>query len=83
MIKKVLCTSYLVYNCLDLETVTERLASGYYCTLRLFTADMRRMFTNCKMYNDRGTDYYRCAVSLEKFFTTKMKEYGLWLAEFS
>ena len=66
----------------DLETMTERLEAGYYSCLRLFIADMRRVFANCKMYNERSTDYFRCAISLEKFFVTKMKDSGLWL-EFS
>lgn len=70
------------YNYADLETMTERLEAGYYSCLRLFIADMRRVFANCKMYNERSTDYFRCAISLEKFFVTKMKDSGLWL-EFS
>ena len=68
-----------LHTCTDLETVTERLESGYYSCLRLFIADMKRIFANCKMYNERGTDYFRCAISLEKVFVSKMKENDLWL----
>lgn len=58
--------------------MTERLNSKYYVARRLFIADMLRIFTNCKIYNNQDTEYYHCAVDLQKFFQTKMKEIGLW-----
>ena len=61
----------------DLQTVTERLHSGYYSCVRLFRADMHRVFSNCRQFNERGSDYYRCAAALEKFFATQMVEAGL------
>ena len=63
----------------DLESITERLQSGYYSCLRLFLADVKRMFANCKSYNERNTDYFRCAIALEKFFITTMKETNIWM----
>lgn len=74
-----LVSAVIFTNLPDLETVSERLKSGYYSCLRLFISDMRRMFINCKTYNDKNTDYFRCALSLEKFYVNKMKEYGLWI----
>ena len=65
--------------CADLYTMTERLKSGYYSCVRLFIADMRRIFTNCKMYNEKNTDYYRCAIALEKFFVGKMRDASIWM----
>lgn len=59
---------------MDLKTMTERLKNKYYVSRRLFIADMTRIFTNCKFYNQVETEYYQCAVKLEKFFQTKMKE---------
>ena len=59
--------------------MTERLKSGYYSCLKLFIADMKRIFANCKTYNEKNTDYHRCAVTLERFFITKMKDAGLWI----
>ena len=38
---------------------------------------MKRVFSNCKQSNERGSDYYRCAVALEKFFMSKMADAGL------
>ncbi len=67
------------YLSADLETMTERLHLGYYTCSRLFIADMRRIFNNCKTYNERNTEYYCCAIMLEKFFVTKMKDHHLWI----
>lgn len=64
---------------LDLNTMTSRLKTGYYNCLRLFIADMRRIFTNCKMFNERNSDYVRSAQILEKVFISKMKENKLWI----
>ncbi|XP_017778856.1 PREDICTED: histone acetyltransferase KAT2A isoform X2 [Nicrophorus vespilloides] len=63
---------------MDLKTMTERLKAKYYVTRRLFVADMMRIFTNCKIYNSPETEYYQCAMHLNHYFQTKMKELGLW-----
>lgn len=62
---------------MDLKTMTDRLKNRYYVHKRVFQADMMRIFTNCRSYNDPDTEYYRCANVLEKFFLTKMREVGL------
>ncbi|XP_041363170.1 histone acetyltransferase KAT2A-like [Gigantopelta aegis] len=62
---------------MDLKTMGERLKNRYYCHKRLFIADMNRIFTNCRSYNDPDTEYYKCANSFEKVFNTKLKEMGL------
>lgn len=62
---------------MDLKTITERLKSRYYVHKHVFQADVSRIFTNCRSYNDPDTDYYRCANILEKFFHSKMREAGL------
>ena len=38
---------------------------------------MHRVFSNSKQYNERGSDYYRCAIALEKFFVSLMSDAGL------
>lgn len=63
---------------MDLKTMSDRLKDGYYVSRRLFIADMTRIFTNCRFYNSKETDYFKCANSLEKYFQTKMKELGIW-----
>ncbi|KAK5647049.1 hypothetical protein RI129_005513 [Pyrocoelia pectoralis] len=63
---------------MDLRTMAERLKQRYYVSRRLFIADMTRIFTNCRIYNSPETEYYKCAVNLQQYFRTKMKEMGLW-----
>lgn len=61
----------------DLRTMSERLKSKYYCSKKLFIADMQRIFSNCRAYNAADTEYVRYANTLEKFFMNKIKEYNL------
>ncbi|XP_022179942.1 histone acetyltransferase KAT2B-like isoform X2 [Myzus persicae] len=63
---------------MDLSTISKRLASGYYVSRKLFTADMKRMFSNCKTFNPEDSYWANCAVELEKLFQIKMKEMELW-----
>nr|KAG5695104.1 hypothetical protein BaRGS_015080 [Batillaria attramentaria] len=62
---------------MDLRTMSERLKARYYCHKRIFIADMTRIFTNCRSYNEPDTEYYKCANVVERFFISKMKEAGL------
>lgn len=63
---------------MDFKTISERLKNRYYCNRRLFAADMQRIFSNCRAYNDPDTEYFKCANTLERFFQNKMREVGLW-----
>ena len=62
---------------MDLKTMNERLKSNYYCNKRLFIADMKRMFGNCRAYNAPDTEYYNCANALEKYVLGKFRDHGL------
>lgn len=62
----------------DLSTISKRLSAGYYVTRKLFIADMKRMFNNCKKFNPQPSYWVTCAVELERLFQIKMKEMGLW-----
>lgn len=59
---------------MDLKTMSERLKSRYYVNKRLFIIDMRRIFNNCRSYNNPETEYYRNANTLEKYFYTKLRD---------
>ncbi|KAL5242311.1 hypothetical protein ACI65C_009721 [Semiaphis heraclei] len=63
---------------MDLSTISKRLAAGYYVSRKLFIADMRRMFSNCKLFNQEDSYWADCAVELERLFQIKMKEIQLW-----
>lgn len=59
---------------MDLKTMSERLKSRYYVNKRLFIIDMKRIFNNCRSYNNPETEYYRNANTLERYFFTKLRE---------
>jgi len=62
---------------MDFKTMGERLKANYYVNKRLFIADMKRMFTNCRAYNAPDTEYYNCAMHMEKYFLNKLKDHLL------
>ena len=55
--------------------MAKRLKNSYYVSKHLFIADMKRMMSNCRIYNEPDTEYYRCANTLEKFFFSKCKDH--------
>lgn len=64
---------YIKYP-MDLKTMSERLKGRYYVNKRLFIIDMKRIFKNCRSYNNPETEYYKNANTLEKYFMTKVRE---------
>lgn len=63
---------------MDLKTMGDRLKNRYYVHRKLFMADISRMFSNCRHYNEADTEYCKCANALEKYYIAKMKDAGLW-----
>ena len=59
-------------------TMGDRLKNRYYIHRKLFMADISRMFSNCRHYNEADTEYCKCANALEKYYIAKMKDAGLW-----
>jgi len=59
---------------MDLKTMAERLKNDYYTSKKLFHNDMIKIFNNCRTYNGPDTEYYKCANTVERFFSNKMKE---------
>ena len=53
--------------------MSDRFKANYYSNKRLFIADLRRMFANCRGYNAPDTEYYNCANVLEKYVNAKLR----------
>jgi len=52
---------------IDLQTIAERLAvKHYYIAKEIFFADLRRICSNCRIYNSAMTQYYEAANEIEK-----------------
>ncbi len=65
----------IVTNPIDLGTMEKRIRkasaeSGYYKSRQMLLADLMLMVDNCKKYNESSSNYYECAVNLEKFLPT-------------
>jgi len=66
-------TDYLetIKDPIDLRTIEKRVRKGdHYKSKHQLYADMMKMVNNCKIYNGEGSNYYDCAVELEKYLST-------------
>ncbi|KAF2761923.1 histone acetyltransferase GCN5 [Pseudovirgaria hyperparasitica] len=63
---------------MDLSTMEERLESGSYSTPKEIVDDLKLVLSNCREYNDATTVYAKCAVKLEKFMWTLIKDIPEW-----
>lgn len=57
----------IIKNPVDLTTVEARLGQQRYVTLELLAADLRVMFSNCRVYNAPDTVYYKLAARMEHY----------------
>ena len=56
-----------------MSTILSKAKSGYYATLKMYHADLQRMFQNCRVYNLPTTQFVMCADKLDAFATTQIK----------
>jgi histone acetyltransferase len=56
----------VVRDPMDLGTMAARLEAGVYVTLELFLADLRRIWSNARLYNAPETVFYKDACALEE-----------------
>ena len=62
---------------IDLSTIDKRIRRGdHYPSKTHLLADLQLMVNNCKLYNEEGSTYLQCAVSLEKFLGTLFRDLG-------
>lgn len=57
----------IVKDPIDLKTIEMKLGCNEYQTREQFSADIIRMFTNCRAYNQPETVYFKCANDLQDF----------------
>ncbi|KAI1445011.1 histone acetyltransferase GCN5 [Annulohypoxylon stygium] len=63
---------------MDLSTIEERLNQAQYHTPKDLVEDLKLIFSNCRKYNDETTVYTKCAVRLEKYMWSLIKEVPEW-----
>ncbi|XP_037302475.1 nucleosome-remodeling factor subunit NURF301-like [Manduca sexta] len=52
---------------MDLQTVERKVNEQIYSTLSEFIGDMTKIFDNCRYFNPKDSEFYRCADGLEAF----------------
>ncbi|KNG91582.1 histone acetyltransferase GCN5 [Aspergillus nomiae NRRL 13137] len=63
---------------MDLSTMEETLKNDSYTTPKELVGDLQLIFGNCRQYNDATTVYAKCAVRLEKFMWSLIKDILEW-----
>lgn len=63
---------------MDLTTVEDRLEHDYYSAPKDLVSDLKLIFNNCWQYNDATTVYSKCAVKLEKYMWSLIKDVPEW-----
>lgn len=63
---------------MDLSTMEEKLERDLYATPTDFVTDLKLVFSNCRQYNPSTTIYSKCAVKLERYMWTLVKEVPEW-----
>lgn len=58
---------------IDLNRIGKNVVNKKYKTLTQFIRDMILVFENCRYYNPRESQFYKCAELLEQFFVSKLK----------
>jgi len=58
---------------MDLNCIGKNVTNKKYKTLTEFIRDMIKVFDNCRYYNPRESQFYKCAEILEQFFVSKLK----------
>ncbi|KAK9552743.1 histone acetyltransferase [Aspergillus fumigatus] len=63
---------------MDLSTIEEKLERDDYATPKELVHDFKLIFKNCRQYNDATTVYAKCAVKLEKYMWSLIKDIPEW-----
>ncbi|XP_015374966.1 PREDICTED: nucleosome-remodeling factor subunit NURF301-like isoform X3 [Diuraphis noxia] len=58
---------------MDLNCIGKNVTDRKYKNLTEFIRDMIKVFDNCRYYNPRESQFYKCAEILEQFFVSKLK----------
>jgi histone acetyltransferase len=70
-------TDYLdvITEPIDLSTIEKRIRKGdHYKSKKMLYSDLMLMVNNCKLYNEEGSTYVQCAISLQKYLENVFEE---------
>lgn len=58
---------------MDLQKIENKINERIYNKLSEFIGDMTKIFDNCRYYNPKESQFFKCAESLEAYFVNKIK----------
>ncbi|GIY61633.1 protein polybromo-1 [Caerostris extrusa] len=71
----------IIANPIDMKTIDSNIKADKYSNEDSLIADFRLMFSNCKHYNEEGSQIYQDAVTLVSVLNNKIQEMGLSTCE--
>lgn len=66
----------VITNPIDMKTIHENVKNNKYSSEDAMVSDLKLMFSNCRMYNEEGSQIYRDADTLERALFDKIRELG-------
>ncbi|XP_022917774.2 nucleosome-remodeling factor subunit NURF301 isoform X2 [Onthophagus taurus] len=58
---------------MDLQKIEDKINNHTYKKLSEYIGDMTKIFDNCRYYNPKESQFFKCAESLEAYFVNKIK----------
>lgn len=65
----------IIQNPIDMNTIEHNIRTDRYATVEDVVSDYRLMFSNCRQYNEEGSNIYEDANTLERALNDKLKEF--------
>ncbi|KAL1417017.1 hypothetical protein MTO96_027223 [Rhipicephalus appendiculatus] len=66
----------VITNPIDMKTIHENVKNNKYSSEESMVTDLKLMFSNCRLYNEEGSQIYRDADTLERALFDKIRELG-------
>ncbi|XP_077556575.1 protein polybromo isoform X3 [Haemaphysalis longicornis] len=66
----------VIANPIDMKTIDENVKANRYNSEEAMVSDVKLMFSNCRLYNEEGSQIYRDADTLERALHEKIRELG-------
>ena len=63
----------IIKNPIDFITISEKIAEKIYIIINEFFQDIMLVFSNCRKFNEKGSDFYDIANHIEEYYKILIK----------
>lgn len=63
----------IIKNPIDFITISEKIADHTYNEINDFFQDVMRVFSNCRKFNEKGSEFYDIANQIEEYYKILIK----------